>query len=211
VSGRVSGLPIERYLGIDPARSLPLMICQDFSGRFWVTDGTRSAVIYPDQRLAESPDGTTYDFDYSVERAAALLSTVHPIVRGDLPYDDLVYANWLALATHDLILEYPRGTLAVERVAIDRDSPESRTHVRVKVQGADKDFKVHKLLPRRAGHFDIEVSVLDDTTVLLEGSHSLLAVVMREVYPVRPGEAREQAREIVDRLLDFVWECRSFE
>jgi hypothetical protein len=211
MTGRVSGLPIERYLGIDPTSSLPIMICQDHSGRHWVTDGTRSVVIYPDQRAADAPDGTTLDFDYSVERASALLSIVDPITRSQLPYDDLVHANWLILATHDLLLEYPRGSLAVDRVAIDRDSPTARTHLRVKVQGANKGFKTHRLLPKRTGHFNVEAHVLDDTTVVLEGSHTILDVHVNDVYPVIRGQAREQSREIVDRILNFIWECRSYE
>lgn len=211
MGGKVSGLPIERYIGIDPTRQLPLMICTDASGRHWVTDGTRSAVIYPDERTPDSPGGPGYDFDYSVERASALLATVEPIVRDSLPYDSLVYANWLVLATHQLILEYPQGTLAVHRVALDRDSQEARDLSRVKIQGAEKDFKVRKFLPRRPGHFDIEVFVADDTSVALVGSHTLLDVTVKETHTVVPGEAREQAREIMDRILDFIWECRSFE
>lgn len=209
MTGKVSGLPIERYLGIDPAGSLPLMICRDFSGRHWVTDGTRSVVIHPEERTADTPDGSTRDFHFTVDHASALLATVDPIVRDRLPYDDLVYANWLVLATCDMMLEYPRGTLAVDRILFDREGPNARTHLRMKVHGAEKSFKTHRLLPKRVGHFDIDVYVLDDTTVRLEGSHTLLDVKMREFVTVRPDEAREQAREIIDRLLNFIWECRS--
>jgi hypothetical protein len=211
MGGKVSGLPIERYIGIDPTRQLPLMICTDAGGRHWVTDGTRSAVIYPDEREPDAPGGSGYNFDYSVERAAALLAPVEPIIRDSLPYDALVYANWLVLATHELLLEYPQGALTVHRVALDRDSEEARDLSRVKVQGAEREFKVKKYLPRRPGHFDIEVFVADDTSVVLAGRHTLLDVTVDETYVVIPGEAREQAREIVERMLDFIWECRSFE
>lgn len=211
MGGKVSGLPIERYIGIDPARQLPLMICQDATGRHWITDGTRSAVIYPDERIGDAADGSSLDFDYSVERASALLATVEPIVRESLPYDALVYANWLVLATYGLILEYPQGTLTVHRVALDRDSPEAREHSRIKIQGAEKEFKVRKFFPRRPGHFDIEVFVADEMSVSLVGHHTLLDIRLNETYTVVPGEAREQAREIMDRILDFIWECRSFE
>lgn len=209
--GTVSGLPVERYIGIDPERRLPLMITRDGMGRHWVTDGTRSAVIYPDERDTDSPHGEAYAFDYSVQRSASLLASVEPVIRDALPYDALIYANWLVLATHDLMLEYPRGTTAVERVALDRDSPEARHQVLLKIQGADKSFRVRRFLPKRQGHFDLTVAVQADASVLLSGWHSLLDVELREEIEVRPGEATEQAREIVDQVLEFVWLCRSFE
>lgn len=209
MGGKVSGLPIERYIGIDPTSQLPLMICTDTGGRHWVTDGTRSAVIYPDERAPDEPGGSGYNFDYSVERAAALLAPVEPFIRDSLPYDALVYANWLVLATHELIMEHPQGALMVQRVALDRDSEEARAFSRVRIQGADREFKVRKFLPRRPGHFDIEVFVADDTSVALTGRHTVLDVTLDETYAVIPGEAREQAREIMERILDFIWECRS--
>lgn len=212
MGGKVSGLPVERYIGIDPARSLPLMICRDVNGRHWVTDGTRSAVIYPDERDTSAHAEGSYAIDfYTVERASSLLSTVDPFLRTELPYDELVYANWLVMATHDLMLEYPQGTTAIERVALDRDSFEARDQLILKVQGAEKSFRIRRLLPRRPGRFDITVRAQDDATVLLMGTHSLLDLEMHHVFDVRPGETRDQAREIVDRILDFVWDCRSQE
>ena len=44
--GRVSGLPVERYIGLERGMGLPVMVCRDQGNRHWITDGTRSAVIF---------------------------------------------------------------------------------------------------------------------------------------------------------------------
>ena len=76
--GRVSGLPVERYIGLERGMGLPVMVCRDQGNRHWITDGTRSALIFPPERDVDEFDSKRYIFDYSIDRAEELLSVVDP-------------------------------------------------------------------------------------------------------------------------------------
>ena len=205
--GRVSGLPVERYIGLDPSMGLPLMVCRDRGGRHWVTDGTRSAVVFPSERNAAEFGPENFVYDYSVDRARELLSTVEPIIRQDFPYDALVYANWLVLATHSLLLEYPRGTLAIDRISLAHDSPDSADQLAIEVQGVEKSYRMHRMRPRRRGRMLCEVTVRADGAVTVVGQHTVLDLRARQTYIVNVDDIRAQSREIVEYIVEFVWEC----
>lgn len=207
VHGTVSGNPVEHYIGIDPGRKLPLMVCLDERGRHVLTDGSRSTVVYPPRRDTGTSGKVAFTIDYRVDQAVSLLSTVDAIVGEELPFDALVYANWLVLAVDVLVAAHPRGTLGIERVVLDRDSIFESNQLRLKIQGVQRLFRIRRFLPRRPGNFLIEVIARDDGQVVLAAQFRLLGLVEYQEYEVRPGEAHEQAREILEVILDFIWRC----
>ena len=207
VHGTASGNPVEHYVGIDPSRKLPLMVCLDERGRHVLTDGTRSTVVYPPRRDTGTAGKVAFIIDYQVSQAVSLLSTVEPIVVEELPFDALVYANWLVLAVDVLVAAHPRGALGIERVVLDRDSIFESNQLRLKIQGAQRLFRIRRFLPRRPGHFLIEVIARDNGQVVLMAQMRLLGLVEYQEFEVRPGEAQEQAREILEVILEFIWKC----
>ena len=70
-------------------------------------------MIFPPERDVDEIGSKSYVFDYSIDRAEELLSTVDPIIRENFPYDEWVHANWLQLTVFQLLSEYPRGSLQV--------------------------------------------------------------------------------------------------
>jgi hypothetical protein len=93
ISGEVSGNPVVHYIGIDPGNHLPLMITLDSRDRHWLTDGTRSTVVYPAVRDNSGVGAVTFTYDYTVDRATSLLSTVEPIKTKELPLPDGAIAS----------------------------------------------------------------------------------------------------------------------
>ena len=214
VHGTVSGNPVEHYVGIDPDRKLPLMICLDARGRHWLTDGTRSTVVYPPRREAAiAGEGIAgegnFVIDYQVDQAVSLLSTVEAIRGEELPYDALVYVNWLVLAVNLLVAAHPRGTLGIERVVLDRDPTFDSNQLRIKIQGVERLYRVRRFLPRRPGHFMIEVIARENDQVVLLAECRLLGLSHYQEHEVRPGAAQEQAREILEEILEFIWKCNT--
>ncbi len=207
VHGTVSGNPVEHYVGIDPDRKLPLMICLDSRGRHWLTDGTRSTVVYPPRRDSGMPGEGAFIINYQVDQAVSLLSTVEAIRGDELPYDALVYANWLILAVNLLVAAHPRGTLGIERVVLDRDPTFDSNQLRIKIQGVERLYRIRRFLPRRPGHFMIEVIARENDQVVLLAECRLLGLVHYQEHAVRPGAAEDQAREILEEILEFIWRC----
>ena len=207
VHGTVSGNPVEHYVGIDPGRKLPLMVCLDERGRHVLTDGTRYTVVYPPRRDTGAAGKVAFIIDYQVDQALSLLSTVDAIVGEELPYDSLVYANWLVLAVDVLVAAHPRGTLGIERVVLDRDSIFESNQLRLKIQGVQRLIRIRRFLPRRPGHFLIEVIARDNGQVVLAAQFRLLGLVEYQEFEVRAGAAQEQAREILEVILEFIWRC----
>ena len=207
VHGTVSGNPVEHYVGIDPERNLPLMICLDARGRHWLTDGARSTVVYPPRRDTGVAGEGAFTFDYQVDHAVSLLATVEPIRSEEPPFDALVYANWLVLAVNSLVAAHPRGTLGIERVVLDRDPTFDSNQLRIKIQGVDRLFRTRWFLPRRPGHFLIEIIARENCQVVLLAKCRLLGLAQSLDYEVRPGAAHEQAREILEEILEFIWRC----
>ena len=205
VHGTVNGNPVEHYVGIAPDCTLPLMVCIDPRGRHVLTDGTRSTVVYPPRRGAGGEGA--FIIDYSVGQAVSLLSTVEPIRGEQLPYDALVYANWLVLAVAKLVAAHPRGTLGIERVVLDRDSVVDSNQLRMKIQGVEKLFRIRRFRPRRPGHFLIEVAARDNGQVVLSAECRVLGLDEYQEYEVMPGAAHEQARSILEEILEFIWRC----
>ncbi len=160
--GRVSGLPVERYIGLERGMGLPVMVCRDQGNRHWITDGTRSALIFPPERDVDEFDSKRYIFDYSIDRAEELLSVVDPIIRENFPYDEWVHANWLLLTVFQLLSEYPRGSLQVDRMSLEHDSSDSSGQLQIKIQGTEKLFRVRRFRPRRRGRMIIEIYVQPD-------------------------------------------------
>jgi hypothetical protein len=208
--GQVSGNPVVHYIGIDPGKHLPLMIALDSRGRHWLTDGTRSTVVYPAVRENSGVGAATCVYDYTVDRATSLLSTVDPIKTKELPFNPLIYVNWLILSVYRMVQTHPRGTLGIERAVMDHDSLFDSNQLRVKIQGVEKLYLIKKLRPRRRGHFLIEVIARDNEQVILLAEHTVLGLVLNKSLDVRPGEAELQAREIMDEILDFIWACNTY-
>jgi hypothetical protein len=132
---------------------------------------------------------------------------VEPIIRQDFPYDALVYANWLVLATHSLLLEYPRGTLAIDRISLAHDSPDSADQLAIEVQGVEKTYQMRRMRPRRRGRMLCEVTVCADDAVTVVGQHTALDLRTRQTYVVNVDDIGAQSREIVEYIVEFVWEC----
>ena len=207
VRGRVSGLPVERYIGLEHGMGLPVMVCRDQGNRHWITDGTRSALIFPPERDVDEVDSKRYSFEYSIDRAEELLSTVDPIIREDFPYDEWVHANWLQLTVFQLLSEYPRGFLEVDRMSLQHDSLDSSGQLQIKIQGTEKLFRVRRLRPRRRGRMLIEIYVQPDASVTLTARQATLGLVTRNTWQPDPREIQGQARQVVDVALEFMWEC----
>ena len=151
---------------------LPVMVCRDQGNRHWITDGTRSALIFPPERDVDEFDSKRYTFDYSIDRAEELLSVVDPIIRENFPYDEWVHANWLLLTAFQLLSEYPRGSLQVDRMSLEHDSSDSNGQLQIKIQGREKLFRVRRFRPRRRGRMIIEIYVQPDASVTLDRSAS---------------------------------------
>lgn len=209
ISGEVSGNPVVHYIGIDPGNHLPLMITLDSRDRHWLTDGTRSTVVYPAIRDNSGVGAATFVYDYTVDRATSLLSTVDPIKTKELPFNPLIYVNWLILAVYRMVQTHPRGTLGIDRSVLDHDSLFGSHQLRVKIQGVEKLYLLKRLRPRRRGHFLIEIIARDNEQVVLLAEHTVLGFVLSKSMEVRPGEAELQAREIMDETLDFIWKCNT--
>jgi hypothetical protein len=209
ISGEVSGNPVVHYIGIDPGNHLPLMITLDSRDRHWLTDGTRSTVVYPAVRDNSGVGAATFVYDYTVDRATSLLSTVDPIKTKELPFNPLIYVNWLILAVYRMVQTHPRGTLGIDRSVLDHDSLFGSHQLRVKIQGVEKLYLLKRLRPRRRGHFLIEIIARDNEQVVLLAEHTVLGFVLSKSMEVRPGEAELQAREIMDETLDFIWKCNT--
>jgi hypothetical protein len=209
ICGQVSGNPVVHYIGIDPGNHLPLMITLDSRGRHWLTDGTRSTVVYPAVRDNSGVGAVTFTYDYTVDRATSLLSTVEPIKTKELPFNPLIYVNWLLLAVYRMVQTHPRGTLGIDRAVMDHDSLFDSNQLRVKIQGVEKLYLVKRIRPRRRGHFLVEIIARDNEQVMLLAQHTVLGFVLNKSLDVRPGEAELQAREIMDEILDFIWTCNT--
>ena len=207
--GHVSGNPVVHYVGIDPGNHLPLMIALDSRGRHWLTDGTRSTVVYPPTRKNSGVGEVSFTYDYSVDGATSLLSTVDPIKTKELPYDSLIHVNWLILAVHRMVQTHPRGTLGIERAVLDQDPLFASSQLRVKIQGAEKLYLIKRLRPRRRGHFLIEIIARDNEQVMLLAEHTVLGLILNKTLEVRVGAAEQQAREIMAEVLEFIWECNT--
>jgi hypothetical protein len=207
--GQVSGNPVVHYIGIDPGNHLPLMITLDSRDRHWLTDGTRSTVVYPTVRNNTGVGAVTFTYDYTVDRATSLLSTVDPIKTEELPYNPLIYVNWLILALYRLVQSHPYGTLGIDRTVLDHDCLFNSNQLRVKIQGVDKLYVVKRLLPRRRGHFLIEIIARDNEQVMLIAEHTILGLVLNKTLEVELGAAEQQAKEIMTEILDFIWECNA--
>ena len=209
ISGEVSGNPVVHYIGIDPGNRLPLMITLDSRDRHWLTDGTRSTVVYPAVRENSGVGAATFVYDYTVDRATSLLSTVDPIKTKELPFNPLIYVNWLILAVYRMVQTHPRGTLGIDRSVMDHDSLFGSHQLRVKIQGVEKLYLLKRLRPRRRGHFLIEIIARDNEQVVLLAEHTVLGFVLSKSMDVRPGEAELQAREIMEEVLEFIWTCNT--
>ena len=209
ISGEVSGNPVVHYIGIDPGNRLPLMITLDSRDRHWLTDGTRSTVVYPAVRENSGVGAATFVYDYTVDRATSLLSTVDPIKTKELPFNPLIYVNWLILAVYRMVQTHPRGTLGIDRSVMDHDSLFGSHQLRVKIQGVEKLYLLKRLRPRRRGHFLIEIIARDNEQVVLLAEHTVLGFVLSKSMDVRPGEAELQAREIMEEVLEFIWKCNT--
>ena len=207
VRGRVSGLPVERYIGLEHGMGLPVMVCRDQGNRHWITDGTRSALIFPPERDVDEFDSKKYLFDYSIDRAEELLSTVDAIIRENFPYDEWVHANWLLLAAFQLLSEYPRGSLQVDRMSLEHDSSDSSGQLQIKIQGTEKFFRLRRFRPRRRGRMLIEIYVQPDASVTLTAQQATLGLMTRHTWKPAPREIQGQARRVVDVALEFMWEC----
>ena len=207
VRGRVSGLPVERYIGLEHGMGLPVMVCRDQGNRHWITDGTRSALIFPPERDVEEFDSKRYIFDYSIDRAEELLAVVDPIIRENFPYDEWVHANWLLLTAFQLLSEYPRGSLQVDRMSLEHDSSDSSGQLQIKIQGTEKLFRVRRFRPRRRGRMIIEIYVQPDASVTLTAQQATLGLMTRHTWKPDPREIQGQARRVVDVALEFMWEC----
>ena len=207
--GQVSGNPVVHYIGIDPGNRLPLMITLDSRDRHWLTDGTRSTVVYPAVRENGGVGAATFVYDYTVDRATSLLSTVDPIKTKELPFNPLIYVNWLILAVYRMVQTHPRGTLGIDRSVMDHDSLFGSHQLRVKIQGVEKLYLLKRLRPRRRGHFLIEIIARDNEQVVLLAEHTVLGFVLSKSMDVRPGEAELQAREIMEEVLEFIWTCNT--
>ena len=207
VRGRVSGLPVERYIGLEHGMGLPVMVCRDRGNRHWITDGTRSALIFPPERDVDEFDSKRYIFDYSIDRAEELLSVVDPIIRENFPYDEWVHANWLLLTAFQLLSEYPRGSLQVDRMSLEHDSSDSSGQLQIKIQGTEKLSRVRRFRPRRRGRMLIEIYVQPDSSVTLTARQATLGLVTRNTWKPDPREIQAQARQVVDAALEFTWEC----
>ena len=207
VRGRVSGLPVERYIGLERGMGLPVMVCRDQGNRHWITDGTRSALIFPPERDVDEFDSKRYIFDYSIDRAEELLSVVDPIIRENFPYDEWVHANWLLLTAFQLLSEYPRGSLQVDRMSLEHDSSDSSGQLQIKIQGTEKLFRVRRFRPRRRGRMIIEIYVQPDASVTLTAQQATLDLMTRKTWQPDPREIQGQARQVVDVALEFMWEC----
>jgi hypothetical protein len=207
--GHVSGNPVVHYVGIDPGNHLPLMIALDSRGRHWLTDGTRSTVVYPPMRENSGVGAVSFTYDYSVDGATSLLSTVDPIKTKELPYDSLIHVNWLILAVHRMVQTHPRGTLGIDRAVLDHDPLFASSQLRVKIQGAEKLYLIKRLRPRRRGHFLIEIIARDNEQVMLLAEHTVLGLVLNKTLEVHIGDAEQQAREIMAEVLEFIWECNT--
>lgn len=205
--GRVSGLPVERYIGLERGMGLPVMVCRDQGNRHWITDGTRSALIFPPERDVDEFDSKRYIFDYSIDRAEELLSVVDPIIRENFPYDEWVHANWLLLTAFQLLSEYPRGSLQVDRMSLEHDSSDSNGQLQIKIHGTEKLFRVRRFRPRRRGRMIIEIYVQPDASVTLTAQQATLDLMTRKTWQPDPREIQGQARQVVDVALEFMWEC----
>ena len=207
--GHVSGNPVVHYVGIDPSNHLPLMIALDSRGRHWLTDGTRSTVVYPPTRKKTGAGAVSFTYEYTVDGARSLLSAVDPIKTKELPYDSLIHVNWLILAVHRMVQTHPRGTLGIDRAVLDHDPLFATNQLRVKIQGAEKLYLIKRLRPRRRGHFLIEIIARDNEQVMLLAEHTVLGLVLNKTFEVRIGDAEQQAREIMAEVLEFIWECNA--
>ncbi len=207
--GQVSGNPVVHYIGIDPGNHLPLMITLDSRGRHWLTDGTRSTVVYPAVRDNSGVGAVTFTYDYTVDRSTSLLSTIEPIKTKELPFNPLIYVNWLLLAVYRMVQSHPRGTLGIDRAVMDHDPLFDSNQLRVKIQGVEKLYLIKRFRPRRRGHFLVEIIARDNEQVMLLAEHTVLGLVLSKSLDVRPGEAELQAREIMDEILDFIWACNN--
>jgi hypothetical protein len=92
-------------------------------------------------------------------------------------------------------------------VVLDRDSIFESNQLRLKIQGVQRLIRIRRFLPRRPGNFLIEVFARDDGHVVLAAEFRVLGLVEYQEYEVRPGEANDQAREILEVILDFIWRC----
>ncbi|MEZ7852167.1 MAG: hypothetical protein QMA96_06240, partial [Candidatus Nanopelagicales bacterium] len=142
--GHVSGNPVVHYVGIDPSNHLPLMIALDSRGRHWLTDGTRSTVVYPPTRKKTGAGAVSFTYEYTVDGARSLLSAVDPIKTKELPYDSLIHVNWLILAVYRMVQTHPRGTLGIDRAVLDHDPLFATNQLRVKIQGAEKLYLIKR-------------------------------------------------------------------
>ena len=207
--GHVSGNPVVHYVGIDPGNHLPMMITLDSRGRHWLTDGTRSTVVYPPMRENTAVGAVSFAYEYSVDGATSLLSAVEPIKTKELPYDSLIYVNWLILAVYCMVQTHPRGTLGINRAVLDHDPLFASNQLRVKIQGAEKLYLIKRLRPRRRGYFLIEIIARDNEQVMLLAEHTVLGLVLNKTLEVHVGAAEQQAREIMAEVLEFIWECNT--
>lgn len=207
--GHVSGNPVVHYVGIDPSNHLPLMIALDSRGRHWLTDGTRSTVVYPPTRKKTGAGAVSFTYEYTVDEARSLLSAVDPIKTKELPYDSLIHVNWLILAVYRMVQTHPRGTLGIDRAVLDHDPLFATNQLRVKIQGAEKLYLIKRLRPRRRGHFLIEIIARDNEQVMLLAEHTVLGLVLNKTLKVHVGDAEQQAREIMAEVLEFIWECNT--
>ena len=207
--GHVSGNPVVHYVGIDPGNHLPMVITLDSRSRHWLTDGTRSTVVYPPMRENTAVGAVSFAYEYSVDGATSLLSAVEPIKTKELPYDSLIHVNWLILAVYRMVQTHPRGTLGINRAVLDHDSLFASNQLRVKIQGAEKLYLIKRLRPRRRGHFLIEIIARDNEQVMLLAEHTVLGLVLNKTLEVHVGAAEQQAREIMAEVLEFIWECNT--
>ena len=207
--GHVSGNPVVHYVGIDPGNRLPLMIALDSRGRHWLTDGTRSTVVYPPMRENTGVGAVSFTYDYSVDGATSLLAAVDPIKTKELPYDSLIHVNWLILAVYRMVQTHPRGTLEIDRAVLDHDPLFASKQLRVKIQGAEKLYLIKRLRPRLRGHFLIEIIARDNEQVMLLAEHTVLGLVLNKTLEVHVGDAEQQAREIMADVLEFIWKCNT--
>ena len=136
-----------------------------------------------------------------------MLSVVDPIIRENFPYDEWVHANWLLLTAFQLLSEYPRGSLQVDRMSLEHDSSDSNGQLQIKIHGTEKLFRVRRFRPRRRGRMIIEIYVQPDASVTLTAQQATLGLMTRKTWQPDPREIQGQARQVVDVALEFMWEC----
>jgi hypothetical protein len=92
-------------------------------------------------------------------------------------------------------------------VVLDRDPTFDSNQLRIKIQGVERLYRIRRFLPRRPGHFMIEVIARENDQVVLLAECRLLGLVHYQEHAVRPGAAEDQAREILEEILEFIWRC----